>query len=75
MRTEDVIQRAIEEWSTIQGGPQRTAGEPTLAHYIARSLESEPSESTQEYLHRFSLHPRADEFNPFAFEDACDADD
>lgn len=33
---ETVIQRAIDEWATIQGGPRPT--EFTLAHYIVTSL-------------------------------------
>lgn len=37
--TEAVIDRAIEEWAAIRGGPDPTRpNEPTLAHYIAASL-------------------------------------
>lgn len=72
---ESVVQRAIEEWAAIGGGPQGDRGEPSLAHYIAASLGPEVSQSTQEYLHRFPGHPRADGFNPFTLDDACDGDD
>lgn len=39
---ETVIQRAIDEWASIAGGPA-AQGEPrvTLAHYIARTLDAD----------------------------------
>jgi hypothetical protein len=32
------IQRAIEEWATLAGGPNGTEAEPSLARYIADRL-------------------------------------
>lgn len=37
-KVEAVIQTAIEEWATIQGGPIADDGQPTLARYITEKL-------------------------------------
>jgi hypothetical protein len=46
---EKVVQQAIEECATTEGGPVGHSGEPSLAHYIAvKVLAGAPPASIEE---------------------------
>lgn len=40
MSREELIQKAIEEWASVAGGPAGES-EPSLAHYIEARLDAE----------------------------------